>query len=427
MALANERVPTKDEVEKQLARMLASRRLKNAPSQSKLLEYVVEKRLENIKISEADIGPALFPGWIEDVSDDVRVTAHNLRKTLTRYYADEGAADPIVVTLPSGPRYRPAFSYSSPAAKLYARGRHQFAAMTIRRDHLSAVSHINKAIALDASYAPAHAALAEIKLSHATYGQFTETKERVADAEASAKEALRLSPHLWRPHVVMGIVHSSRCAWDKAEASFKAALRASREDTERHTWYAAYLLATGRKRKAHQLVAETARAAPGDLVAQSVHALFLYAMRDFEAAEASIGDLQHSNHWLTKVAFACILLNRGSDEAWFYIQRAHILFGEPAFPGFEALCLRGGDAEAHQKGEAQARDWLPHLKRAPLQSALCHLALGEPQKAIAELRRAHNEHDPLMIWAHLWPFFDPLRKYPAFRQLIRQMRFPSPR
>lgn len=427
MASVDDRVPNKAGVEKQLARMLASKRLKNAPAQSDLLKYVVEKRLENIRITEAIIGPEVFPGWTKDGSDDVRIAAKNLRETLTRYYAEEGAADPVVITLPRGPGYRPLFSYSSPAVKFYARGRDQFAALTIRRDHLSATSHINKAIALDPSYAPAHAVLAEIRLTYATYGEFPDTKEHVARAEASAKEALRLSSGLWRPYVVLGIVHSSRGAWGKAEASFKAALKASREDTERHAWYAAYLLATGRKRKARQLVAEAAREAPGDLVAQSVHALFLYAMRDFEAAEALLGDMQHSNHWLSKVALACIRLHRGSHAAWFYLNRAHIFFGIEVFPGFEALCLRGGDAEAQQMGEAMARDRLPHLKRAPLQSALCHLALDEPQKAIAELRRARDEHEPLMIWAHLWPFFDPLRKHPAFRQLVRGMHFPSTR
>ncbi len=444
MASADDGVPNKGEVEKQLERMLESKRLKSAPNRHKLLKYVVRKCLANEAINERKILRDLFPNWADDTSDAVtaaasqlrgandtseivRVTASQLRGTLSLYYSEEGAGDGIRIDLPPGPKYRPTFSYASPVAKVYARGRQQFAAMTIRRDHLRAVGQMNNAIDLDPTYAPAHAALAEINLSLATYGQYPDTKERVARAEASAGEALRVSQRQWRPHVVLGVVHSCRCAWGKAEASFKAALRASREDTEGHAWYAAYLLATGRKQKALRLVRDKARATPGDPVAQSIHSFCLYAARDFERAGASLADLLDSNHWLAKVALACILFQRGSDEAWFHAQRAHILFGVEAFPGFEALCLRSGDAEARQKGEAHARDWLPHLKGAHLQSALCHLALGEPQKAIAALRRARDEHDPLMIWAHLWPFLDPLREHKQFQRLIREMDFPSGR
>jgi hypothetical protein len=442
--MASDGAPNKEQVKKQLARMLESKRLQGAPNRHMLLKYVVQKCLANEEISERKILCDLFPNYADDTvgvvpaatsqlrgandtSEIVRVTAHQLRTTLSLYYSEEGAGDGVRIDLPPGPKYRPVFSYSSLVAKAYARGRQQFAAMTIRRDHLRAVAHMNKAIALDSDYAPAHAALAEIKLSMAAYGQFPDTKDYIALAETSATEALRLSQRQWRPHVVLGIVHSSRCAWGKAEASFNAALRASREDTEGHAWYAAYLLATGRKQKALRLVRNKAWNAPDDPVAQSVYALCLYASRDFVRAEASLADLSDSNHWLTKVAHACILLHRGSDEAWFHAERAHDFFRFEAFPGFHALCLRGGDTEARQKGEAHARQWLPHLKGAHLQSALCHLALGEPEKAIASLRRARDEHDPLMIWAHLWPFLDPLRGHKKFQQLIREMDFPSER
>jgi hypothetical protein len=92
--------------------------------------------------------------------------------------------------------------------------------------------------------------------------------------------------------------------------------------------------------------------------------------------------------------------------------------------------MGSGSPKTQAFREARTRELLTLIKGIlppmPFQLALCYLAVGEPQKAIAELRRARDEHDPLMIWAHLWPFFDPLRKHPAFRQLVRQMRFPSP-
>jgi Tfp pilus assembly protein PilF len=418
--------PGKEEVLRQLKRLLESKRLRASQQRCALLQYVVEKGLDGQEISEDVIGYDLFRGYEPDKSDVVRVTASQLRQKLSLYYAEEGAQDGVHIQLPRGPKYRPVFSYSSPAAKAYARGLQQFAAMTVKRDHLNAVAQLNNAIALDPAYAPAHAVMAEIKLTFAAYGQFPDTKEYLAQAEASANEALRLSPRLWRPHVVFGMLHCCRFDWRKAQASFRTALKASREDTERHAWYAAYLLAAGRKKKALQLVGERAMEAPADPASQNTLALFLYATREYEKAEASLGELG-SNHWLTKVALACIGLARGSREAWFHIEHAHTRFGVEAFPGFHALCLCGGDTETQQKGEAHARDWLPHLKEAHLQAALCHLALGEPQQAIAALRRARDAHDPLMIWAHVWPFVDPLRKYKRFQRLLDEMNFPAGR
>jgi len=430
--MADAGVPTRAEVDKQLRRMLESKRLKNAPSQSMLLEYVVEKRLENIEISEAIIGRALFPGWMKDGSDDVRATATNLREKLTKYYAEEGAADPIVITLPRGPRYRPVFTFNSPAAKPYARGLHLYAAMTRINDASDAVEQFNKAIALDPVYAPAYAARAEAELSRAPYAVWPGSKELVSTAETSAHQALRLSPSLWRPYVVLGMVHASRRAWGKAEASFKAALKAAPEETGRHAWYAAYLLATGRRQKALRLAGESAMNSPGDPIAQTVHALFLYITRDFEKAEALLNEVKIAKHPLTHIALACLLQgNRKSDDSWIHLQRANTIMRGRLFPGLEALCMSSGSSKTRAFRKSRARDWFSHTKddptAKPLQIALCHIAFGEPQNAVAELRRARDEHDPLMIWAHLWPLFDTLREHPGFRQLIRQMRFPSAR
>jgi tetratricopeptide (TPR) repeat protein len=431
MASGNERVPNKAEVEKELERLLASKRLKAAPNQARMLRYVVRQRLQDTDVSEAIIGHALFPHWIEDGSDDVRVTARNLRNTLARYYAEEGAGNPVVITLPRGPKYRALFSFNSPAAKPYERGLHLYAALKHTIDAEKAIEQFNKAIALDPGYAPAFAAKAEVEFSRAFFWQWPFPKDAVALAEASANEALRLSPTLWKPYLVLGMVHCARCAWDKAESSFKAALRASSEDVQRHAWYAAYLMATGREQKALRLVAESARDAPGDPAAQSLHALLLYVTRQFDKAEAILHEVETPTHWFTHIVLACVLpCIRESDEAWIHARRANVLIGD-GLPGFEALCMRDGKQETRPFREERNRHLLSNLKDYPgqhaLQLALCHIALGEPQDAIAALRRARREHDPMMIWAHLWPLFDPLRKYAGFRQLIDQMGFPGRR
>ena len=440
MASESGGVPTRAEVERELERILASKRLKLSRQRCLVLQYIVKKYLDQQEISEDIIGYDLVPGYEADNSNVVRVIVSQLRRTLSLYYAQEGAGDIIRIDLPPGAKYQPAFSYASPATRPYARGMRHFTAMSRRFDAEDAIEQFNKAIALDPAYAPAYAARAEAQLSRAPYASWPFTRDAVAEAEASARVALQLhSKHkakakadLWRPHVVLAMVHSCRCEWKEAEREFKAAHRASPDETERHVWYAAYLLATGEPEKAVRLISAKADDAPGDPAAQSVHALFLYVTRDFTRAEALLREVQSANHWLTHLVLACIRLQDAeSDDAWIHLDRAYHLLGGQPFPGLEALCLECGTPSTKPLRESRAADLFSKIKEIAgtraLQLALCHMAFNEPEKAIACLRRARTVQDPLMIWVNRWPLLDPLRKQPGFRRLIRSIGFPEKR
>jgi hypothetical protein len=96
-------IPSRDEVLQQLQHMLLSAIFKNAPNRAMLLVFVVERTLAKQRMTEDTIGKKLFPGYTKDASDDVRVTATHLRKSLARYYASEGATDLVAIELPQGP------------------------------------------------------------------------------------------------------------------------------------------------------------------------------------------------------------------------------------------------------------------------------------------------------------------------------------
>jgi tetratricopeptide (TPR) repeat protein len=118
-----ETLPTHAEIEEQLKRMTTSTRFQKAPNQAAFLELVVRRALAGqTKTREVTIGRLLFPGFLKDESTDVRVTASNLRKTLPRYYEEEGFDDLVLIglprsqhkgsKLPEGLAYTPEFSYN---------------------------------------------------------------------------------------------------------------------------------------------------------------------------------------------------------------------------------------------------------------------------------------------------------------------------
>ena len=87
-------------------------------------------------------------------------------------------------------------------------------------------------------------------------------------------------------------------------------------------------------------------------------------------------------------------------------------------------------ARALKHEATDSRDWWIRMFGLTLkywtipQVALAQMAMGKPDDAIAELRRAQEEGDPFTVWLHLWPVLDPLREHPEFQSLIADMNLP---
>jgi tetratricopeptide (TPR) repeat protein len=291
----------------------------------------------------------------------------------------------------------------------------------------------------------------------------------VASAEASALEALRLQPKLWRAHVVLGAVHCCRREWEEEGKSFDAALALAPNRTRDHSWYAGFLLAVGREKEALQLTRARAGESPDDLSAQIALRLFLYVTRQFEEAEEFLSEVAASfpKSWLARIVQACVYLARGGTlEAILSIEEAYTILCEQSeysesrnkvFAGLFNLCRLSGGAESdghvaresmkraighdatavhevrHDAGEVPGdyEGWEPGQFDSfipdwtPPQLALGFIGLEEKESAISALTRAVNEGDPWAAWLHLLPLLDPLRDDPAFRAHIERMNFPS--
>jgi TolB-like protein len=110
---------TPEDVRRQLKRVLSSPVFTSSGRLSRFLEFVVERTLagDGERLKEYVIGIEVFD---RDASYDprldsiVRVEAARLRAKLAEYYAGDGRADPIVLTLPKG-GYAPAVNVVEPA------------------------------------------------------------------------------------------------------------------------------------------------------------------------------------------------------------------------------------------------------------------------------------------------------------------------
>jgi eukaryotic-like serine/threonine-protein kinase len=110
-----------------------------------------------------------------------------------------------------------------------------------------ALAHFVRARELDPTYAPAHAALADVYSQHATVlvgtGSPLEYRPLAADA---AIRALQIDPFSAEAHAALGYVRHYDLRWDEAEESFMRAMELNPNYPMAHLWYANLLMSRGR-------------------------------------------------------------------------------------------------------------------------------------------------------------------------------------
>jgi hypothetical protein len=99
-------------------RIRTSQAMSGCQRLAQLLTYVVEATLngEAGHLKETTIGVSVFgrsPDYDPKVDTIVRSQAWRLRAKLKKYYASEGAQDPVIIDLPVG-HYVPAFKVRDP-------------------------------------------------------------------------------------------------------------------------------------------------------------------------------------------------------------------------------------------------------------------------------------------------------------------------
>ncbi len=71
--------------------------------------------------------------------------------------------------------------------------------------------------------------------------------------------------------------------------------------------------------------------------------------------------------------------------------------------------------------------WLACLSKDGdfFQKAVGAYGQSDVVEAILSLSYAAENCEPLLIWLHLWPIFDPIRHHPAFQELLENLGLPT--
>lgn len=316
---------------------------------------------------------------------------------------------------------------SSEASRQYLLGRAQLNRRT-GDGIMSAIDCFTRAVAEDATFALAHAALAEsyTLAGGAGYGQLPRDKA-IAHARAHAARAVELDPGLAEAHAALGYVRF-RLDWDwpGAEAEFRRALDLKPGDARAREVYALYLAI---RRRFPEANAEMTRAHQLDPLSSSVSnglGRILHFQHRFDEAVRQFQRTLEADPQYAEAYFSLGLTHIATkryDDAIANIQRAIALSGRrPVMIASlaDAYGFSGRTAEARQVfDELLAQS--PQTEHSSYYLGIASVGIGDYDRAFEYFEQAFRERNGILIYLAVDPISEVLWKDPRFSDLVRRM------
>ena len=322
------------------------------------------------------------------------------------------------------------YTNSSEAYQLYLKGRYYWAKRT-KDDLFKAVESYKQAIDLDPNFALAYAALAEVYNSMAKDPDVA-PKDAVPFAKTAATRALELDPMLPEAHSAFGdSLAIYDWNWSDSERELKRAIELDPNISYIHLVYSgSYLGPIGRTNEAVSEAEHAVELEPLSLINNAVLTSAYLNDRQFDKAIAQglrsyelDPNFPLARHWLgmayvatqqfDKAVSISLEVPADSPSRWLSV----VVLGH-------AYAKMGRRADAEQQ-IAILRALTKSRYVRPSYIASIYAALGDRDKAFAELERSFDERDVYLNRVNSDPFMDPLRDDPRFKDLLKRLSLSS--
>ncbi|HEY3222109.1 MAG TPA: protein kinase [Gemmatimonadales bacterium] len=361
-------------------------------------------------------GRVLWSDTFERTADQTLALQADVVRALAgavRLAVRPGAADRLAMVRAVSPQ----------AYEAYLKGRYEWNLRTpasLQR----ALVHFKAAIALDPTYAPAYAALADCYNQFGTVLVGTGSpREYRPLAAAAAIRALQIDPYSAEAHAALGYTQHYDWRWAEAEREFRRAIELNPSYAMAHVWYANLLMSRGRMDEA---LAEVRLARDLDPFSLIVNANVGWVLTYAGRPEEAIGHLRwtlglDSTYVQARVRLVGALIAAGRyadahDEAE---RLVHLTGRAPA------IVTALASAEVKLGRLADGRALLDELvKRGrtsyvpPAAIAQLFAELGDREQAIAWMTRAFEEHSNAIAYLAVDPGNAMMRDDPRFQALL---------
>jgi len=292
----------------------------------------------------------------------------------------------------------------------------------------TALQYFETALQIDPNYASAHAGVALVWALRGLFGSVPSSEARALGMAASEK-ALELDNKLAEAHFADAFIKTwSDFDWEGGETAFKRALELNPNFPDVHAWYSHFLSMLGRTDKALLHIERAIELDPFNVLFHGMYGIVLLYQRRFDDAIAAARTAQTMDPTLgmprTTLQYCFIL--KGMHDEQLAIQRARIALDPERVAAFERGLEEGG-YEGAQRAIANvlaARYGKPGKWVFDAHGiALRYLDAGDYDQTIDWYEKAYEEKSVNIFYLGL-PIYDPLRSYPRFQDLLRQIGLP---
>jgi DNA-binding winged helix-turn-helix (wHTH) protein/Tfp pilus assembly protein PilF len=303
---------------------------------------------------------------------------------------------------------------------------------TTDADTQAAIALLERAVALEPTFAVAYGDLAAAYVARLTFVTPDETGELEQKAFAAAEKALSLDPNVAEAYLARGDLlwtHAHRFAHERAAHEFRRAVELKPQSDQGHGRLARVYVHVGFFEDAlrHAAIALTINPSNAQALNSRAQAL-LWMGRDEEALDilSSIPGPVLPELVEANTVFALFRLNR-RDDAWLHLRRARRKYpNDPSgtLSGIEAMLLADSeplDAQALIEKVAKKKAVNPSHHAAYF-AASAWARMGRAQEAVQSLREAADTGFPCYpLFAHD-PNLDRIRDNPHFQAWLADMQ-----
>jgi TolB-like protein/Tfp pilus assembly protein PilF len=291
-----------------------------------------------------------------------------------------------------------------------------------------AKDYFEAAIQSDPNYAPAYAGLSQ----YYWLGDALSPQEALPEAKRYAQEALRLDPDLPEGHLDLAAVDFYfDWNWAGADQEFKRAIALAPASASAHYWYAMYLGAMGRYKRAMAEAQRTADLDPLSILSHSLMATAAASLGEYDRAleqTHEIAELDPSSPWVCNGMFLVDFpQGKYKDSLTDADKCLALTHRDPAFLMMAALAdVHMGDVKQASRLVAEMKADSRHRYVSPTDFAEVFTCMGKKNEAMAAFEKGYKLHDSNMVSLNSDPVLRPLDADPRFQTLLREMNFPVP-
>ncbi len=322
------------------------------------------------------------------------------------------------------------YTDNNEAYQLYLKGRFHFAKRT-KEDVLKSIDYFQQAIKLDPNFALAYARIAEAYNQMPNY-PYLSPNEAFPKAKAAARRALEIDPTLAEAHAALGnTLTSYDWNWTEAEREFKQAVELDPNSASAHYRYGLeYLISIGRSDEAIAEVKRALEIEPLDLnMVANLGRVYFYGRQHDKGLEQAkrTHDLE-PNFVISRLSLGMAYNGSGLYDDAIRLSENSL----QSDPGYQHMLWIGGYAYAKTGRRREAEEVIGKLRELaktqyviPNFAASIYGALGDKDKAFAELDKAVEQRDSWLKWLKVDPLWNPLRDDPRFKATLKRMNIPE--